>query len=45
MVRAFDDPDVVHVEGEVDPIRDMEIIFNELLMKDKLMVEKMVGEL
>lgn len=34
MVRAFKDEDVVHVEGEVDPIRDIKIINNELLQKD-----------
>lgn len=27
---AFDDADVIHVEGDVDPIRDMEIIQQEL---------------
>lgn len=26
VVRAFDDPDVTHVENEVDPIRDMATI-------------------
>lgn len=31
MVRAFDDVEVVHVEGDVDPLRDMKIIYNELL--------------
>ena len=30
MVRAFDDADVIHVEGDVDPIRDMKIISTEL---------------
>jgi obg-like ATPase 1 len=34
MVRAFDDPAVTHVEDSVDPIRDMEIIMNELVKKD-----------
>ncbi|KAJ1928105.1 Obg-like ATPase [Tieghemiomyces parasiticus] len=34
MVRAFDEPDVVHVEGEVNPTRDMEIIHQELRLKD-----------
>jgi obg-like ATPase 1 len=34
VVRAFDDPDIVHEEGEVDPIRDMEIIIGELIAKD-----------
>jgi len=35
MVRAFDDPAVTHVEDSVDPIRDMEIIMRELVLKDK----------
>jgi obg-like ATPase 1 len=35
VVRAFDQADVVHVEGEVDPIRDMEIIHEELRLKDE----------
>jgi len=34
MVRAFDDAEVVHVEGDVDPLRDLKIIYNELLKKD-----------
>jgi ribosome-binding ATPase YchF (GTP1/OBG family) len=34
VVRAFDDPDIIHEEGEVDPIRDMEIIIGELIAKD-----------
>ncbi|QRV89837.1 hypothetical protein RhiJN_17855 [Ceratobasidium sp. AG-Ba] len=40
LVRAFDDPEVTHVEGEVDPIRDMEIISTELRLKDIEWVEK-----
>jgi len=34
VVRAFDDPEIIHEEGEVDPIRDMEIIHGELIAKD-----------
>jgi ribosome-binding ATPase YchF (GTP1/OBG family) len=34
MVRAFEDPDIVHVENDVNPVRDIEIIANELLQKD-----------
>lgn len=34
VVRAFKNEEVIHEEGEVDPIRDMEIITNELLAKD-----------
>lgn len=30
VVRCFEDPDVVHVEGSVDPIRDLELIFADL---------------
>ena len=45
MVRAFDDPSVVHTEVEVDPIRDMEIISSELVFKDLDAVEKRVQEL
>lgn len=32
--RAFDDDDVTHVEGDVNPIRDLEIINDELRLKD-----------
>ena len=34
VVRCFDDPDVTHVEGTVDPARDVEITQTELLLKD-----------
>jgi hypothetical protein len=34
VVRCFDDPDVTHVEGTVDPARDIEITETELLLKD-----------
>lgn len=40
MVRSFDDAEVIHVEGEVNPIRDMEIIREELRLKDEEWVEK-----
>ena len=33
-IGAFDDPDVIHVEGEVEPIRDLDIISEELRLKD-----------
>jgi GTP-binding protein YchF len=35
VVRCFDDPDVVHVDGSVDPVRDIEIIDLELMLKDQ----------
>lgn len=34
VVRAFDDEDIVHVEGEVEPPRDLDIIHDELRLKD-----------
>ena len=37
---AFDDDDVTHVEGEVDPVRDLEIIHDELRLKDEQYVNK-----
>jgi len=38
VVRAFDNPEVVHVEDTVDPIRDMETIMYELCRKDSAYV-------
>ncbi|KAK4054024.1 hypothetical protein OIO90_003669 [Microbotryomycetes sp. JL221] len=40
VIRAFDDADVIHVEGDVDPVRDMEVIQTELRLKDIEWVEK-----
>jgi len=34
LCRAFDDDDVTHVEGEVNPTRDLDIISDELFAKD-----------
>jgi len=34
MLRAFDDEDVTHVDGSINPVRDLETILNELRMKD-----------
>jgi ribosome-binding ATPase len=34
VVRCFDDPNVVHVDGSVDPVRDKEVIDYELQLKD-----------
>ncbi|KAI0346313.1 hypothetical protein BDW22DRAFT_1411429 [Trametopsis cervina] len=45
MVRAFDDADVIHVEGDVNPTRDMEIISTELRLKDIEWVEKHLDNL
>src|SRR5690606_17496956 len=34
VLRCFEDPDVPHVEGSVDPVRDLEILFLELVLAD-----------
>ena len=48
MVRFFDDPDVTHVHGDVDPARDIEIINLELILADQQSVssrrEKLVRD-
>jgi GTP-binding protein YchF len=42
VVRCFDSGDIVHVEGEVNPIRDIEIIDTELTLADLESVEKRI---
>lgn len=42
VVRCFDDANVVHVEGDTDPIRDVDIINLELIMADMEMVERRI---
>ncbi|KAL2372650.1 GTP-binding protein YchF [Blastomyces gilchristii SLH14081] len=40
VVRCFDDAEIIHVEGDVDPVRDLNIISEELRIKDIEFVEK-----
>ena len=42
VVRCFEDENVVHVSGSVDPARDIEIVETELLLKDLESVEKRI---
>lgn len=42
VLRCFDDPNVVHVDGSVDPLRDKEIIDAELQLKDLETVENRI---
>jgi ribosome-binding ATPase len=44
VVRCFDDPDVTHVMGDVDPARDREIITLELVLSDLQHVEKRLAK-
>ncbi|GIK70179.1 MAG: ribosome-binding ATPase YchF [Bacteroidota bacterium] len=42
VLRCFDDPNVVHVDGSVNPVRDKEIIDTELQLKDLDSVSKAI---
>lgn len=44
MVRCFDDDNVVHVEGGIDPLRDVQIIETELVLKDLESVDKQLSK-
>ena len=43
VVRCFEDPNVVHVAGRVDPARDIEVIATELALADLETVERAVA--
>ncbi len=45
VVRCFENDNVIHVDGSVDPVRDKEIIDTELLLKDVDSLEKRVEKL
>ena len=45
VVRVFDDPDVVHVEGRIDAAGDIETISTELILADLQTLEKAVPRL
>lgn len=45
VVRFFDDTDMHHVHGEVDPVRDIEVINLELILADTEQVKKRRGKL
>lgn len=42
VVRCFDDPNVVHVDGSVNPVRDKEVIDFELQLKDLETLDKKI---
>lgn len=43
VVRCFEDPDIHHVAGNVDPVRDIETITTELVLADLEAVQKKLG--
>ncbi len=45
VLRCFDDPNIVHVDGSVDPIRDKEIIDIELQIKDLETIENRISKI
>ena len=45
VVRCFEDPDVIHVAGKVDPVADMETIELELMLADIQHLENMLPKL
>src|SRR6187399_3503439 len=44
VLRCFDDDNVIHVDGSINPVRDKEIIDTELQLKDLESIEKKVDK-
>ena len=44
VLRCFDDPNIVHVDGSIDPVRDKEVIDLELQLKDLETVENRLAK-
>jgi GTP-binding protein YchF len=45
VVRCFDDANIIHVEGNVDPIRDVETINTELILSDLDVVDQRISKI
>jgi GTP-binding protein YchF len=45
VVRCFEDSNITHVEGKIDPIRDVEIINAELILADLEIVESRISKI
>ncbi|XP_075481875.1 LOW QUALITY PROTEIN: obg-like ATPase 1 [Primulina tabacum] len=45
VLRAFEDPDIIHVDDSVDPVRDLEVISSELRLKDLEFMERRIEDL
>jgi GTP-binding protein YchF len=43
VLRVHTDPNVVHPEGEVDPVRDLEVVETELVLADLEVVQRRIG--
>jgi len=44
IVRCFDDPNIIHVDGTINPKRDIEIVETELILKDLDTLDHRIGE-
>lgn len=45
VVRCFDDENIIHVDGNVDPIRDIEVINVELVLSDLEIIITRIGKI
>ena len=45
VVRCFDDPNVIHVDGSVDPVRDIETINLELIFSDIEVIDRRIAKM
>jgi GTP-binding protein YchF len=43
VVRCFDDENIIHVDGKVDPLSDLETIYTELILSDLEAVDKAIA--
>ncbi|MGH2871511.1 MAG: GTPase, partial [Solirubrobacteraceae bacterium] len=45
VLRCFDDPNIIHVEGSVDPVRDAEVVETELMLADMDSLGKQINNI
>ena len=45
VVRCFDDPNIIHVDGKIDPLNDIDVINLELILADLEVVEKRIPKI
>lgn len=45
VVRCFDDNNIIHVDGSIDPIRDIEVINVELILSDLEIIDARIGKI
>ena len=45
VVRCFEDPNVIHVDGSVDPLRDIETINLELIFSDIEVIDRRIAKM